>query len=315
MANINHDQLFKELLTTFFVEFLALFFPSVLEYLDTDSVQFVDKELFTDVAQGDKKIMDLVALAKFQAQDYSFLVHVENQASSAPELNRRMFRYFCSLFLKYDLPIYPIVIFSYDSPQRLDKSNFVIDFPDRQVLNFGYQIVQLNRLNWRDFLQQKNPVAAALMSKMKINPEDRATVKAQCLRLMVTLKLDPAKMQLISGFVDTYLNLNQEEESTFQSLLSTMELQEQKQIMEITTSWERKGILKGLQEGRQEGRQEGQSNTILRLLNRKLGTLSSAIATQIKSLEPNQLDTLTVDLLDFETLDDLHQWLNNFSTC
>jgi hypothetical protein len=303
MANINHDQLFKELLTTFFVEFLALFFPSVLEYLDTDSIQFIDKELFTDVAQGDKKIMDLVALAKFQAQDYSFLVHVENQASSAPEFNRRMFRYFCSLFLKYDLPIYPIVIFSYDSPQRLDKSSFVIDFPDRQVLNFDYQIVQLNRLNWRDFLQQKNPVAAALMSKMKINPEDRATVKAH--------KLDPAKMQLISGFVDTYLNLNQEEESTFQSLLSTMELQEQKQIMEITTSWEQKGILKGLQ----EGRQEGQSNTILRLLNRKLGTLSSAIATQIKSLEPNQLDTLTVDLLDFETLDDLHQWLNNFSTC
>jgi predicted transposase YdaD len=303
MAKINHDQLFKELLTTFFVEFLALFFPSVLEYLDTDSIQFVDKELFTDVIQGDKKIMDLVALAKFQAQDYSFSVHLENQASSTSEFNRRMFRYFCSLFLKYDLPIYPIVIFSYDSPKRLDQSNFVIEFPDQQVLNFDYQIVQLNRLNWRDFLQQKNPIAAALMSKMKINPEDRPTVKAQCLRLMVTLKLDPAKMQLISGFIDTYLNLNQQEESTFQSLLSTMELQEQEQIMEITTSWEQKGILKG--------RQEGQGNTILRLLNRKLGTLPSAIATQIKSLEPNQLDTLTLDLLDFETLDDLHRWLNN----
>lgn len=40
----NHDQLFKELLTTFFVEFLELFFPSVLEYLNTDSIQFVDAE-------------------------------------------------------------------------------------------------------------------------------------------------------------------------------------------------------------------------------------------------------------------------------
>jgi len=101
MAKINHDQLFKELLTTFFVEFLELFFPSVLEYLDTDSIQFVDKELFTDVLGGEKKIMDIVALAKFQEQDYSFLIHVENQASNAPEFNRRMFRYFCSLFLKY----------------------------------------------------------------------------------------------------------------------------------------------------------------------------------------------------------------------
>jgi Domain of unknown function (DUF4351)/Putative transposase, YhgA-like len=307
MAKINHDQLFKELLTTFFVEFLELFFPSVLEYLDTDSIQFVDKELFTDVIGGEKKIMDIVALAKFQEQDYSFLVHVENQASNAPEFNRRMFRYFCSLFLKYDRPIYPIVVFSYNSPQRLDKSSFAIDFPHKQVLNFDYEIVQLNRLNWRDFLQQKNPVAAALMSKMKIAKKDRPTVKVQCLRLLVTLKLDPAKMQLISGFVDSYLRLNSNEEALFQSELGTMETREQEQIMQITTSWKEEGIV----EGRQAGRIEEKLAITLRLLNRKLGNLSEEIATRIKSLEPNQLDTLTEDLLDFQTLDDLERWLSN----
>jgi predicted transposase YdaD len=311
MAKINHDQLFKELLTTFFVEFLELFFPSVLEYLDTNSIQFVDKELFTDLVGGEKKILDIVALAKFQRQDYSFLVHIENQASNAPEFNHRMFRYFCSLFLKYDRPIYPIVVFSYDVPKRLDRNNFVIDFPDGQVLNFDYKIVQLNRLDWRDFLQQKNPVAAALMAKMKIDPLDRPTVKAQCLRLLVTLKLDPAKMQLISGFVDTYLNLDQDEETLFQSQLSTMELQEQEQIMQITTSWEQKGIVKGREEGREEGQKEGQVTTILRLLNRKLGNLPEESVTQIKCLEPSQLDTLTEDLLDFETFDDLNCWLSN----
>ncbi len=56
MTKINHDQLFKELLTTFFVEFLELFFPNILEYLDTDEISFVDKELFTDVTKGKKKI-------------------------------------------------------------------------------------------------------------------------------------------------------------------------------------------------------------------------------------------------------------------
>jgi hypothetical protein len=304
MANINHDQLFKELLTTFFVEFLELFFPSVLEYLDTDSIQFVDKELFTDMVGGEKKIMDIVALAKFEQQNYSFLVHIENESSSKTDFNQRLFRYFCSLFLRYNRPIYPIVVFSYDSPQRLDKSDFVIDFPDKQVLHFDYSIVQLNRLNWRDFLQQKNPVAAALMAKMKIDPKDRPTVKAQCLRLLVTLKLDPAKMQLISGFVDTYLRLNSKEEAIFQSELGTMETREKEKIMQITTSWK--------EEGRLEGQKEGQSNTILRLLNRKLGNLPEEIATRIKSLEPEQLDTLTEDLLDFETFEDLNRWLSNF---
>ncbi|NJR45061.1 MAG: hypothetical protein HC775_04250 [Hyellaceae cyanobacterium CSU_1_1] len=52
-------------------------------------------------------------------------------------------------------------------------------------------------------------------------------------------------MQLISGFIDTYLNLERDEETLFQSQLSKMELQEQEQIMQITTSWEQKGIIKG----------------------------------------------------------------------
>lgn len=45
-------------------------------------------------------------------------------------------------------------------------------------------------------------------------------------------------------------------------------------------------------------------------LNRKLGSLSDAIATEIKSLEPNRLDTLTEDLLDFNSLVDLQTWLS-----
>ena len=51
-------------------------------------------------------------------------------------------------------------------------------------------------------------------------------------------------MQLISGFVDTYLNLNEAEEQTFQAAISTMGLDEREEYMEITTSWERKGAKK-----------------------------------------------------------------------
>ncbi len=35
---IAHDRLFKELISTFFIEFIELFFPEVLKYLDTNSV-------------------------------------------------------------------------------------------------------------------------------------------------------------------------------------------------------------------------------------------------------------------------------------
>nr|WP_052055866.1 hypothetical protein [Myxosarcina sp. GI1] len=153
-------------------------------------------ELFTDITKGEKKILDIVALAKFRGKNSTFLVHIENQSYEQNDFSERMFAYFCNLFIKYRCPIYPIALFSYQYPLEAEATNYTIDFPDRQVLNFQYQIVQLNQLNWRDFLQNQNPVAAALMAKMKISKRDRPIVKAECLRLLVTLQLNPAKMQL-----------------------------------------------------------------------------------------------------------------------
>ena len=141
------------------------------------------------------------------------------------------------------------------------------------------------------------------MAKMRIEPEARPKVKAECLRLMVTLKLNPAKMQLISGFIDSYLRLNSDEKVVFQSELSKMKLEEKEQIMQITTSWK--------EEGRVEGRLEEKLNITLRQLKRKLGNLPEEIVEKIKSLESSQLDSLTEDLLDFQSLSDLINWLDN----
>lgn len=66
--------------------------------------------------------------------------------------------------------------------------------------------------------------------------------------------------------------------------------------------WEQRGLVRG--------QKEGQVATILRQLNRKLGNLPEDLAFQIKSLESSQLDSLTEDLLDFQTLEDLKAWLN-----
>ena len=52
---MDHDRLFKELLTTFFMEFIELFFPGMLEYLNGDSLEFLDKEVSTDVTEGERR--------------------------------------------------------------------------------------------------------------------------------------------------------------------------------------------------------------------------------------------------------------------
>ncbi|MBL8152256.1 MAG: hypothetical protein JNN15_20215, partial [Blastocatellia bacterium] len=49
---INHDAIFKELLKTFFIEFIEAFVPDVDKYLDKDSIEFLDKEAFTSPFDG-----------------------------------------------------------------------------------------------------------------------------------------------------------------------------------------------------------------------------------------------------------------------
>jgi predicted transposase YdaD len=131
------------------------------------------------------------------------------------------------------------------------------------------------------------------MSKMKIDKRDRPKVKAECLRLLVTLKLDPAKTRLISKFVDTYLRLNNKEEQTFQAELDKIGTAQKEAIMQVTTSWEAKG----------------QRSLILRQLNRRVGSLPNEIQAQVEALSLNQLEILSEALLDFNSLDDLINWL------
>lgn len=165
---IDHDQNFKELISTFFLEFLELFLPEIASLIDPTSIRFLPQEYFADLVEGDEKIIDLLAEVKLAKEDTTFLIHVEAQSYSETKIGRRMFYYLARLHQNHVRNIYPIVVFSYDKPDRAENNTFTIEFPNLKVLEFRFQSIQLNRLNWRDYINSQNPVAAALMSKMKI---------------------------------------------------------------------------------------------------------------------------------------------------
>ncbi len=288
---IDHDRFFKELLREFFLEFLELFFPKLAASLDPGSLEFLSEELYVNLFDGEKYRADIVVKARsLKAKGAYFLVHVEHQSKAPSDFPRRFFRYFSAIYEKHGIPLYPIVIYSHDTPPRKQPDFFQMDFPDGRVLRFEYRVVQLNRLSWRRFLKAHNPVASALMSKMKIAPRDRPRVKAECLRLLVTLKLNPAKMTLIASFVDAYLNLNQEEERRFEQSLTRLGMRpkQQETIVEYVTSWERRGIEKGLQQGlqqgREEGREEGLREAVLDTLTLRFGPPDASVTAAIRGI-------------------------------
>ncbi|MFW6316232.1 MAG: DUF4351 domain-containing protein [Cyanobacteriota bacterium] len=114
-------------------------------------------------------------------------------------------------------------------------------------------------------------------------------------------------MKLISGFVDSYLRLSSEEEEEFESYIEEFLPQQQEEVMEIVTSWMERGIEQGIERG-----QKGEAVTlVLRQLSRRVGNLNSELESAISELSLAQLEALAEALLEFNSLQDLQQWLED----
>ncbi len=76
--------------------------------------------------------------------------------------------------------------------------------------------------------------------------------------------------------------------------LAKFETVKQEVVMEIVTSWQ----------------QEGELKVILRMLNRKLGSITLQLEERIRQLSTTQLEDLTDALFDFTCQEDLVIWLD-----
>jgi hypothetical protein len=124
------------------------------------------------------------------------------------------------------------------------------------VMHFQYQVSQLNRLNWYDYLHSANPVAAALIAHMPIAKADRWRVKAACTRLLAGQALTKTQQRFIGQFIDQYLPLTMSEENAFRAEVATFQPTEQEVVMELVTSWERRALVQGRKQGQVEGQRE-----------------------------------------------------------
>jgi hypothetical protein len=195
-----------------------------------------------------------------------------------------------------------VVLFSYDAPQRAEPDHYTVAFPGETVLQFTYRVIQLNRLPWRPFLQRPNAVASALMTKMKIAPQDRGKVRNECLRMLANLKLDPARSKLIGGFIDAYLTLTAQEMRQYEREFAKLAPEEQEERMALISSWERKGIEQGLH--------EGQERIIVRLIRKRFGIVAPGVTERLDTLSTDELDELGDAIFDFASVADLEAWLS-----
>ena len=147
-------------------------------------------------------------------------------------------------------------------------------------------MVELKKMNWRDYIKSNNPVAAALLSKMGYTKEEKVQVKMEFLRTMVKMELNPARTRFITGFFEQYLTLDSEEEEKLMREISQSENPEE--FTELPISWEERGIRKGIEQGVEKAKKE----IALEMLKEGLSIEFIAKVTHIAQEEIEELKKL-----------------------
>jgi hypothetical protein len=311
LETTDHDLIFKRLIEAFFREFVELFCPDEARLMDFARVEFLREEQFTDVKRAKRGRVDMVAKVGLVGGGEKFvLVHGEFEASRKDrDFPRRMFRYFCQLFLQYDTEIVPIAVFSDDSKWKSPvPDHFELGLAGKTFNRFEYHLVKLRHLDYRRFIDSGNPLAFALMAKMDYNQKKRVRLKADFLRWIFGAPVDPARRSLLVEFVEAYMSLAGGEQTEFQRIVAGD--RQYVEVGKMITTYEQEGIKKGIQEGLQKGIEKGiekgRQDALLLLLTRRFGELSEQVEQKIRKIQSTErLDALLLAVLDAKSLEDL----------
>jgi lipopolysaccharide transport system ATP-binding protein len=148
-------------------------------------------------------------------------------------------------------------------------------------------VVQLNRLEWRDYAQRSNPLAAALMARMHRTAREKPTVLRHALELLASLKVSPAHEYILGQFLEAYLPLTPPEKATVQAEINRLPPEKKEKTMAKAMGFFGEGKLQATQE------------LVCRLLRKRLGGLDTATEARVTALTLPRLEQLSEALLDF----------------
>lgn len=197
------------MLRHFMLPFLVCFNPNFAAKIKLDTeIKFLDKEVITSLAPGKKIIADIVAIVTLTGGENCIIVHIEQQSIRDPLFYMRMLAYLIGLYLKYKIPVYPIALLTYATPDKTGEEEtgiFEMETAGEIVLKFQYKVVAVHNLHWQEYANRNNPAAAALMGAMNVKEDERVIAKLAAIEQLVECKLTPEESRIIGLCLDLSL--------------------------------------------------------------------------------------------------------------
>ena len=288
--------------------FFETFLPQAGRFVDFNVLEFVDKERFT--IRGRKRTGDLLVKTRFRAEKAAFLIHLEHQAQSDADLSWRMLEYLVLDRWDFQLPVYPIVVLSHAEAGPPGLTPLRLDFPNKQILQFDFDVIDLHRMDAEDYVKKPNVAALALAARMRFDVKQRIRLTRDFFVNLAAIRVGGKVKELVAGFFSAYQPLTADESLQLKGeLCKVIPDAVREKVMQLTNPF----IELGKREGLQQGRQEEGAGLVLRLLARRLGALSASQERAVRKLGLPKIEALGEALLDFRSRADLTRWLRENS--
>jgi Domain of unknown function (DUF4351) len=300
------DSPWKDILEGYLPQFMAFFFPDVYASIRwSQGFTFLDGELqqITRESETGRRYVDkLVKVYLLDGAEHWVVIHLEVQSQKEDDFGQRVFTYFARLQDKFQRRIASLVILG-DTDKDWLPCSYETDLFGC-YLSFTFPTVKL--LQYKERLWElevsDNPFSvvvlahlAAQATKAPRSQERRRKRKFALTKMLYERGYNRQEVIDLFRFIDWALTLPIDLEELFNQELAVYEGE---QNMPYITSVERIGITKA------------HINTVSRQLNKKLGTVPIDIQEQIQHLSIAQLEILIEDLLDFNNINDLVNWLS-----
>jgi len=233
---------------------------------------------------------DSVILIRLQNR----ILHLEFQTTleSNPPLPLRMLDYWVRLHRLYRLPITQVVVLLLPPAEdTVIETAFVLENTRHE-----YRVIKLWEENPEQFLNDPALLPLAPLA---------AAVRSETLLQQVAQRvsqLEPAQRLEVSAYTQILAGLKFKKD-VIKRLFREDMMRESVIYQDILET--------GREQGQEQGREQGERSLILRQLTRRVGELPELTRSQIASLPLEQLELLGEALLDFTTIADLENWLQN----
>jgi hypothetical protein len=312
----NYDEPWKEAIGEYFDYFLDFFFADVYNLIDWSKKPIsLDKELqkITADSQDGKRLVDkLFKVWLKDNQEIWILVHIEVQSQYDTDFSQRMFIYHYRIFDLYRKPVISLAILG-DETKTWRPSNYGYDLGGCKI-NLDFPTIKLldYQEKWSELEADLNPFAMMIMAHLKTkatisNLAEREQWKWIFIRSLYEKGYSKLDIVKLFKFIDLMMSLPKSlQRSLNQKIIKYEEDKKMPLISPFEQMAEERGIEKGLQQ-----RIERDKDLIIRQITRKLGTINSDLQSQVKALNIDDLERLAEDFLDFNSIDDLQEWLVN----